>query len=116
MKPLDPDDTRPPYQQMAEAIREAIIAGEYPPGAALPSRSSLAHMFGVAPMTVQSAIRDLKDDGVVVTRQGSGVYVRQVPDTPRDPLAEIDELRAMVEELRDRVDQLSGHTNASPRD
>ncbi|MEV8439146.1 GntR family transcriptional regulator [Actinosynnema sp. NPDC051121] len=73
---LDPDDSRPPYRQVASALREAITTGRYAPGAKLPSRAQLAADYGVAPMTVQSALRELRGEGLVVSRQGSGVYVR----------------------------------------
>jgi DNA-binding GntR family transcriptional regulator len=96
---LDPDDTRPPYLQICDAVRDAIRSGEYPPEASLPTRPAMARHFGVSPMTVQSAIRVLRDEGVVVTRPGSGVYVRHVPDVPRDLAAEIDELRARIDRL-----------------
>ncbi|MGH3889054.1 MAG: GntR family transcriptional regulator [Pseudonocardiaceae bacterium] len=42
--------TTPPvacYQQVADRLREAIIAGEYPPGQALPSESVLAEQYGL---------------------------------------------------------------------
>jgi DNA-binding transcriptional regulator YhcF (GntR family) len=74
---LDPDDPRPPYQQVANAIRAAILTRKFAPGDKLPSGSELAQRYGVARMTVQQAMRLLRDEGLIVTRQGSGVYVRE---------------------------------------
>jgi DNA-binding transcriptional regulator YhcF (GntR family) len=74
---LDPDDPRPPYLQVAGALREAILSKTLGPGDQLPSGTELAKRYGVARMTVQQAIRTLRDEGLVVSRQGSGVFVRQ---------------------------------------
>ena len=74
---LDPDDPRPPYQQVANAVRAAILTRKFAPGEKLPSGNELAKRYGVARMTVQQAIRLLRDEGLIVSRQGSGVYVRE---------------------------------------
>jgi DNA-binding transcriptional regulator YhcF (GntR family) len=73
---LDPNDPRPPYVQVASALRAAILTKTLEPGDQLPSGSQLAKRYGVARMTVQQAIRVLRDEGLVVSRQGSGVFVR----------------------------------------
>ncbi|SRR5579875_754453 len=74
---LDPDDPRPPYQQVANALRAAILTRKFAPGDKLPSGSELAQRYGVARMTVQQAMRLLRDEGLIVSRQGSGIYVRE---------------------------------------
>ena len=103
---LDPDDDRPPYEQIADAIREAIAYGRYAIGSQLPSRIRLAGEFDVSPMTVQNAYRLLRDEGTIVTRQGSGVYVRSAPAKARDLAAEVDQLREEVAELRRMIADL----------
>jgi putative hydrolases of HD superfamily len=82
MQPLDPDDPRRPNVKIAASIRAAILSGELEPGSRLPSNQELAKFFGVAPMTVQTAIRKLGDEGFVRTRTGSGVYVRDRASIP----------------------------------
>jgi DNA-binding transcriptional regulator YhcF (GntR family) len=74
---LDPDDPRPPYQQVANALRAAILTRKFAPGDKLPSGSELAQRYGVARMTVQQAMRLLREEGLVISRQGSGIYVRE---------------------------------------
>jgi len=74
---LDPDDPRPPYQQVANALRAAILTRKLAAGEKLPSGTELARHYGVARMTIQQAIRLLRDEGLVVSRQGSGVFVRE---------------------------------------
>src|SRR5215218_7293274 len=79
---LDPDDPRPPYQQVANALRAAILTRTFQPGDKLPSGPELAKRYGVARMTVQQAIRVLRDEGLIVSRQGSGVFVRERTERP----------------------------------
>jgi DNA-binding transcriptional regulator YhcF (GntR family) len=82
MQDLDPDDPRPPYQQVANALRAAILTRSFQPGEKLPSGPELSKRYGVARMTVQQAIRVLRDEGLVVSRQGSGVFVRERTERP----------------------------------
>ncbi|MEU4764001.1 winged helix-turn-helix domain-containing protein [Actinosynnema sp. NPDC023794] len=79
---LDPDDPRPPYVQVANALRAAILTKVFKAGDKLPSRAELAKKYDVAPMTVQSALRELRDEGLIVSRQGSGVFVRERTERP----------------------------------
>jgi DNA-binding transcriptional regulator YhcF (GntR family) len=79
---LDPDDPRPPYVKVANALRAAILTKKYAPGDQLPTGNELASMFGVARMTAQQAIRVLRDEGLVISRPGSGVYVRARTERP----------------------------------
>lgn len=76
MRKLDPDSSKPPSQQIADAIREAIRSGELQPGARIPGRAKLQEHFGVAVATINSAVNTLKRGGILVSRQGSGVFVR----------------------------------------
>jgi DNA-binding transcriptional regulator YhcF (GntR family) len=79
---LDPDDPRPPYVQVANALRTAILTKTFSPGDRLPSRTELAKKYNVAPMTVQNALRELREEGLIVSRQGSGVFVRERTERP----------------------------------
>ncbi|MGH3773412.1 MAG: GntR family transcriptional regulator [Pseudonocardiaceae bacterium] len=79
---LDPDDPRPPYVQVANALRAAILTKKFHPGDKLPTRNELAKTYSVAPMTVQNALRELRDEGLIVSRQGSGVFVRERTERP----------------------------------
>ncbi len=79
---LDPDDPRPPYQQVAAALRAAILTRKIEPGQKLPSQAHLAETYGVARMTIQQGLRLLKEEGLTVSRQGSGVYARARTERP----------------------------------
>jgi putative hydrolase of HD superfamily len=88
MQPIDPADPRKPFVQIAASIRAAILSGELEPGAQLPSGEELARFFGVAKMTVNSAIRTLRDEGFVRSLAGSGVFVRDRAALPGPPEGE----------------------------
>ncbi|MGH4002236.1 MAG: GntR family transcriptional regulator, partial [Pseudonocardiaceae bacterium] len=79
---LDPDDSRPPYQQIAAALRAAILTHAIGAGEKLPSQAELAAEYGVAGMTVQRALSILKEQGLIVSRQGSGAFVRHRTERP----------------------------------
>ncbi|WP_030455313.1 GntR family transcriptional regulator [Herbidospora cretacea] len=79
---LDPDDPRPPYLQVASQLRAAILTRKFAPGEKLPSGPDLAQTFGVARQTIQQAIRELREEGLIVSRQGSGVFVREKTARP----------------------------------
>ena len=82
MAALDPDDPRPPFQQLANVLRAAILTKQYEPGEQLPSGNDLAKTYGVSRATVQDALRVLKNEGHVSSVQGRGVYVRERTTRP----------------------------------
>ena len=79
---LNPDDTRPPSQEIANLLRAAILTGQFAPGDQLPSQNDLATRYNVARETVKSAMRILRDERLVVSRQGSGAFVRAQTERP----------------------------------
>lgn len=79
---LDPDDPRTPSQQIANKLRAAILTGKLQPGEKLPSQPDLSTRYGVARETVKAALRQLQADRLVISRQGSGSYVRAQTERP----------------------------------
>ncbi len=77
--PINPADPRSPSQQIADDLWAEIEAGRIPPGGRLPSTSELTGRYRVTRETVRQAIARLKSAGIVVSRQGSGVFARQRP-------------------------------------
>lgn len=65
------------YIRVANDLRGRIESGALPPGAQLPSVNALMREFEVAGTTVQKAIRALKAAGLVDSRPGKGVFVRE---------------------------------------
>jgi DNA-binding GntR family transcriptional regulator len=82
VRTLSPDTPGPAHAQIATALRDAINDGEFLPGQPIPSRADLVQHFDVANMTINRAITTLKDEGLLVSRPGSGVFVRTGRPTP----------------------------------
>ena len=76
LKPIDRSSFEPPYSQVARDIRGHIVTGEYRSGDRLPSEAELCAMYGVSRMTVRRSVALLVRDGVVVTENGRGTFVR----------------------------------------
>ena len=72
---IDPGSHIPIYLQIAEGIREAVAAGVYLPGEALPSLRVMAVDSQVNPNTVQRAYDELAREGLIHARRGKGLFV-----------------------------------------
>ncbi len=73
---VNPGEAEHPYRQIAASLRQRIRAGEWAAGEKLPSIPALAEGFEVAKQTIQRAIDQLRVEGLLITRPGSGTYVR----------------------------------------
>lgn len=73
---LDPDDPKQASQQIANKLRAAILTRRLAPGDKLPSQPDLATRYGVARETVKRALDLLRAERLIVSRQGSGAFVR----------------------------------------
>jgi len=72
---IDRDSSVPPSKQIAAELRARIVSGEIPPGRRIPSLTELEQSYDVARDTLRKAVRILRDEGLVETVQGMGVYV-----------------------------------------
>jgi DNA-binding FadR family transcriptional regulator len=63
-----------------ERIFEMIVSGECPEHSRLPSESELSRRLGASRPVVRDALARLRDDGMILSRQGSGSFVRRRPD------------------------------------
>ncbi len=61
--------------QIVARITQRIEQGDWVAGTRLPAQRELAVRFGVNRSTVQAALDELKADGLLETRRGSGAYV-----------------------------------------
>jgi GntR family transcriptional repressor for pyruvate dehydrogenase complex len=70
-----------PVQALSESVAAQLMAkidaGVFARGGKLPTEAALAQQFGVSRTVVREAISRLKSEGVVVPRQGSGVFITE---------------------------------------
>ncbi|QUI32713.1 GntR family transcriptional regulator [Streptomyces alfalfae] len=67
------------YEEIAESLRARIAAGEFSPGDTIPSGRDLAERWDVSRATAIKAVDVLRNDGVVVAKQGTGFVVTETP-------------------------------------
>lgn len=65
----------PLYLQVARTLKDEIVSGGFPVGAQLPTEDELTTRFDVSRYTVREALRRLREDGLVASRQGAGTVV-----------------------------------------
>jgi GntR family transcriptional regulator len=76
---INHDSDVPVYVQLAGILRDMITSGQVQPHERLPSISYLVQTYGVADQTVKKAMQVLRDEGLVQTVTGKGVYVVERP-------------------------------------
>jgi GntR family transcriptional regulator len=76
-------DARPLQVRVADGIRIKIESHEYAPGEQLPTLDRLAEQHRCSLAAVRKAIDLLKQQGLVVTVQGRGTFVRDRPHARR---------------------------------
>ena len=87
----------PRYRRVKEYIVRHIDAGDWRPGDQVPSESALVSALKVSRMTVNRALRELTQEGLVVRVQGTGTFVAE-----KRPMANLVELRNIADEIRER--------------
>jgi GntR family transcriptional regulator len=72
---IDREGPVPPYRQIADDLRRKIEDGTIPPGRRIPSTVEMEQEYEVARDTLRKATKVLKDEGLVESVQGMGLYV-----------------------------------------
>lgn len=98
--------SRPPLlaDRIAETLFREISQGKYKRGEKLPTERELAEAYGVSRPVVREALGHLRQDSVIVSRQGSGAYVADEPPSvfrlkPQGDTLDPTDLRHTVELL-----------------
>lgn len=71
------ENGRPIYAQLLELIEQKIVSGEYPPGSRVPSVRELAAEAAVNPNTMQRAMAELENKGLIITNRTAGRTVTE---------------------------------------
>lgn len=67
------------YKDVKADILSKITKGEWKPGCLVPNEVELATTYGCARATVNRAMRELADDGIIERRRKAGTRVRMTP-------------------------------------
>ena len=67
------------YEQVVQQLETRIRRGDLAPGQRLPAERELSEQFGVSRSVIREAVKMLDAMGLIESRQGSGIYVRQHP-------------------------------------
>ena len=67
----------PIYLQIIDQIKRQIVSGELAPGSRIPAVRDLAQEAGVNPNTMQRALTQLEQEGLLYTQRTSGRFVTQ---------------------------------------
>lgn len=76
-------DARPLQVRVADDIRGKIERGEYKPGQQVPTLDELAESYMCSLAVVRRALDLLRQQGLVITQQGKGSFVRRRPTVRR---------------------------------
>ena len=85
------DNERPIYIQLVEMLRKEIVSGKLKVGERLPSVRELALTTRVNPNTMQKALVELENEGLVYTERTNGKFVtnnRELIEKIKKELAE----------------------------
>src|ERR1700730_13373167 len=88
---------QPLYLKVKRHILDNIGSGKWATSARVPSENEIVKSFGVSRMTANRALRELRDEGVLVRIAGVGSFVAD-----RHAHAHPLEIRSIAEEIRDR--------------
>ncbi len=71
---------QPIYTQLVEQMTQAILSGAFAPGERLPAVRDLAMQAGVNPNTMQRAMAELEQRGLIFAQRTSGRFVTDRAD------------------------------------
>ena len=63
-----------PYAKVKQYLKQQLASGRWPPDALMPSEAELVAQFGVSRMTVNRALRELQNEGLIERVQGVGTF------------------------------------------
>ncbi len=95
------DDSRPIWPQIKERLMAEIAAGRYPMGESFPTVRELAEDAKVNRNTMQRALSELENEGLVITNRTAGRTVttdRELIAAVKERIAE-EKITGLIEEM-----------------
>lgn len=105
---LDPGSQVGLAEQIAGAVRRAVVSGELTAGEPLPTSAELAAVLGVNRNTVLAAYRRLREEEIVEFRRGRGARIREDVGDDRRIVQAAREFLRIGSDLGYSAAQLSG--------
>lgn len=103
------------WQSVRAVVMERIRSREWPPGELIPTEQQLAVQLGCARATVNRALRELAESGIIERRRKVGTRV--TASASRRTTLEMPVVRDEVEALGQRYDyRLTGYARSAPSD
>lgn len=96
---LDPRSGVPPYRQLVDQVRSALVSGLLREGDQLPSVRDVVTQITINPNTVHRAYRELEHLGLAEGRAGLGTFITSQPNSALT----VGERGSIERELKDRV-------------
>ncbi len=75
----------PPYLQLVQQVRQAVLLGYLRTGDRLPLIREAVEQLAINPNTVSKAYRQLEQEGIVSAKPGVGTFIAEAPPTPVPP-------------------------------
>jgi len=91
------------YRQLAADLRQAVLAGRYPPGQRLPTEAELVASTGLSRQTVRRAFQELVSEGVIYRVRGRGTFAAPGDGRYLRSFGSIDDLMALSLDTELRV-------------
>lgn len=105
---MDPEASRPLYDQVAASIRADLLAGALSPGDRLPAARDVAAALQINQHTVLHAYQQLRDEGLIDLRRGRGAVISAAAAPLVDLAHEIDGLVRRAAALGVSAETLAG--------
>lgn len=97
------ENDRPIYTQLVDQLRMRIVTGIYQPGDRIGSVRELASEAGVNPNTMQRALSELENSGLIYSQRTSGRFVTDNPEQIREARKSIadQEIRSFISRMKE---------------
>ena len=74
---INKNSNKPFYEQVVLGVKEEILQGSLLPGEKIPSVREMATRLLINPNTISKAYKSLEEQGVIMTVQGRGTFVKE---------------------------------------
>ncbi len=81
---IDPHSSIPAYRQIVDQVKYFLASGLLFPDCIMPSIREMSKALSLSTMTIVKAYKHLEAEGILIPRQGAGVFVTQTARGPSE--------------------------------